>query len=86
MDRNKLAFSEHQALPTRPDAKASGLPALRVLISDPISFISVFSVLSSEPRASRGGSGREIDRILSIHCTVTATISALLIVIYNSID
>jgi hypothetical protein len=85
MCRNKLAYSEHQDIPACPDAVASGLPALRVLISDPSSFFSVFSVLSSEPRASRGGSGREIDLILSTHCLI-ATISALLIVIYNSID
>ena len=49
MFRNKLAYSGHPALPTCPDAAASGLPALRVLLSDPNSFFSVFSVGSSEP-------------------------------------
>ncbi len=48
MFRNKLAYSGHPGLPTCPDAVASGPPALRVLISDPITFFSAFSVSFSE--------------------------------------
>jgi hypothetical protein len=46
---NKQANSEHPALPPCPDAVASGLPALRVLLSDPNSFFSAFSVRSTDP-------------------------------------
>ena len=38
MCRNKLAYSGHQVLLVCPDAVASGLPALRVLLSDPETF------------------------------------------------
>jgi hypothetical protein len=37
------------ARPPCPDAVASGLPALRVLLSDPNSFFSAFSVRSTDP-------------------------------------
>ena len=46
MFRNKLAYSGHPALPTCPDAAASGLPALRVLISDLKTCTGTFSLRS----------------------------------------
>jgi hypothetical protein len=39
MCRNKLAYSGHQVLLSYPDAVASGLPALRVLLSDSNTFL-----------------------------------------------
>ena len=39
MDSNKLAYSGHQGFPTCPDALASGQPALRVLTSDPSTYL-----------------------------------------------